>query len=117
MSQLSEEIKEALGPQSKEKLAETEKENNIIRPYYLKLFVLFGVVYALNSFNLLDLGISILITGANLLIFSIWLFIKIMYPKIKQKELTNPGLLNRLIFIVIIGLIAIVATVSIIISL
>ena len=114
MSQLLKEIKEALGPQSKEKLAETEKENNIMAPYYLMLCLLFGVVYVLNLINLLDLGVAIIIAGSGFLIFLIWLFIKIIYPKIKQKELTSPGLSGRLILIVIIGLLAIVAAISII---
>jgi len=104
MSQLLKEIKEALGPQSKEKLAKIEKENNIIRPYYIALCLLVVVVYILNLLNLLDVGSSIIIASSGFLIFLIWLFIKIIYPKIKQKELSDPGLSRRLVVIIIIGL-------------
>ena len=104
MSQLLKEIKEALGPQSKEKLAEIEKENKIIKPYYIMLCLLVGAVYILNLVNLLNLGDAIIIAGSGFLIFLVWLFKKIIYPKIKQKELFSPGLSGRLVVIIIIGL-------------
>lgn len=81
MSQLLKEIKEALGPKSKEKLAENEKENNIIKPYYITLFLLMGAAYVLNLVNLLDTGIAIIISCSGLLIFLMWLFIKIIHPQ------------------------------------
>ena len=114
MSQLLKEIKEALGPQSKEKKDEIEKAENIIKPYYMILILLVGAAYVLNLINLINLEITIIIACTSLFIFLILLFVKVIYPKIKQRELTSPGLSGRLIIIVVIGLLAIVAAIFII---